>query len=152
MATYWPALILNHIKSKELQKLEMKTKNQHQVICFVVRMFNLCWHHKFEELLQKLCNCSNCKRGLLRFGACAEKKMTRYFDLSNVVLTIITQNHDNFSSLVVMLEQLSCTLNQNILSYLNKWKKLRSDDDRSLTGKPILFSKFSHIFSPSQDH
>jgi len=31
-------------------------------------------------------------------------------------------------------------------------KKLRSDEDRSLTGKPILFSNFSHIFSPSQGH
>jgi len=144
MATYWPALILNHVKSKERQNLETKTKNQHQVICFVVRMFNICWHHKFEELLQKLCNC---KWGFLGFGVHAEKMMTWYFDSSNVGLTTITQNHDNFSSLVVMVEQLSCTLNQNILSYLNKLKKFRS-----LIGKPILFSKFSHIFRPSQDH
>jgi len=78
--------------------------------------------------------------------------MPWYFDLSNVVLTTITQNYDNFSSLVVMVEQLSCTLNQNSLSYLNKLKKLRSDEHRSLTGKPILFSNFSHIFGPSQDH
>jgi len=27
-------------------------------------MFNICWYHKFEELLQKLCNCSNCKLGI----------------------------------------------------------------------------------------
>jgi len=74
-----------------------------------------------------------------------KKMMTWYFDLSNVVLTTITQNHDNFSSHVVMVEQLSCTLNQNILSCLNKLKKLRSDKDRSLTGKPILFKFFPHF-------
>ena len=74
--------------------------------------------------MQKLCNCSNCKWGLLEFGVRPEKMMTWHFDLSNVVLTTITQNHEKFSSLVVMLEQLSCTLNQNILSYLKKLNKL----------------------------
>jgi len=33
--------------------------------------------------LQKLCNCSNCKWGLLGFGVRAEKMMPWYFDHYN---------------------------------------------------------------------